>query len=81
MLWFTYHKGLSPLAEEGALADQVISHIIYRHPATDRLLLSPERQVITRLLQEGHDYALFIFSDREQENWHFCSMCAWSFLR
>lgn len=49
-------------------------HIIYCRLSADRLLLGAEREIITRLLRQGHDYALFIFSDREQHNWHFVNV-------
>ena len=37
----------------------------------DTLLVGSERLVISRLLSEGHDRALFVFSDRDRERWHF----------
>ena len=49
-------------------------HVIYCQLDCDRLLLGPERQVITRLLRDGHDYSLFIFSDSTQTNWHFVNV-------
>jgi hypothetical protein len=48
-------------------------HIIYARLGADRLLLGPERQVVTRLLQH-HPYALFIFSDRSRTHWHFVNV-------
>jgi hypothetical protein len=48
-------------------------HIIYSRLDADRLLLAPQRQVVTDLLRE-HPYALFIFSDREQTDWHFVNV-------
>lgn len=36
-----------------------------------RLLVTSERLVIEKLLSEGHDRALFVFSDRDRERWHF----------
>ena len=48
-------------------------HIIYVHLNTDRLLLTAERPIISRLLG-NHPYALFIFSNREQTHWHFVNV-------
>ena len=45
-------------------------HLIYTQLDSPRLLLTAERPIISRLLQE-HPYALFIFSNREQTDWHF----------
>ena len=44
-------------------------HVIYTHLNSDRLLLTAERRVITQLLK-NHLYALFIFSNRDQTEWH-----------
>ena len=44
-------------------------HVIYAHLNSDRLLLTAERRVITQLLK-NHLYALFIFSNRDQTEWH-----------
>ncbi len=48
-------------------------HIIYVHLNTDRLLLTTERPIISRLLG-NHPYTLFIFSNREQTHWHFVNV-------
>jgi hypothetical protein len=48
-------------------------HIIYSRLGADRLLLAPQRQVVTDLLRE-HPYALFVFSDRGQTDWHFVNV-------
>ena len=45
-------------------------HFIYTQLSLDRLLLTAERPIISRLLT-NHPYALFIFSNREQTDWHF----------
>lgn len=37
----------------------------------DRLLLEPERRVIEKLYGEGHDRALFVFSNSNRDRWHF----------
>ncbi len=44
-------------------------HVIYTHLNSDRLRLTAERRVITQLLK-NHLYALFIFSNRAQTEWH-----------
>lgn len=44
--------------------------IIYAHLNSDRLLLGDERPVVNRLLQ-GHPYVLCLFSDIQQQQWHF----------
>ncbi len=48
-------------------------HIIYVHLASDQLSLSKERRIVTKLLQ-NHLYALFIFSNRAQNTWHFVNV-------
>ena len=48
-------------------------HVIYARLNADRLLLTLERPVISRLLQD-HPYTLFIFSNREQTDWHFVNV-------
>ena len=45
-------------------------HIIYIRMASDQLSLKDERLVVTRLLKD-HLYALFIFSNKSQDKWHF----------
>ena len=44
--------------------------IIYTRLDSDRLRLTDERPIITRLLR-AYPYALFIFSNSEQNHWHF----------
>ena len=67
-------------AAADALAEdpQVIAYhdyfkIIYARLNADRLLLSDERLVVNRLLQE-HPYLLCLFSDRQQQQWHFLNI-------
>ena len=45
-------------------------HLIYTRLDSDRLLLTAERPIISRLLRD-HPYALFVFSNRDQTDWHF----------
>ncbi len=47
--------------------------IIYARLNSDRLLLGDERPVVNRLLQE-HPYLLCLFSDSEQQQWHFVNI-------
>ena len=47
--------------------------VIYARLNSDRLLLTAERPVISKLL-EDHPYALFVFSNREQTDWHFVNV-------
>lgn len=48
-------------------------HVIYARLNADRLLLTAERPVISRLLQD-HPYTLFVFSNQEQTDWHFVNV-------
>ena len=48
-------------------------HVIYARLNSDRLLLTAERPVISKLL-EDHPYTLFVFSNREQTDWHFVNV-------
>ncbi len=48
-------------------------HVIYARLASDKLLIGDERPVVSRLLQE-HPYALFVFSNSRQENFHFLNV-------
>ncbi len=48
-------------------------HVIYTRMAKDRLLLTEERQVALKLLNE-HPYSLFVFSDSQQDRWHFVNV-------
>jgi hypothetical protein len=47
--------------------------IIYARLNSDRLLLGDERPVVNRLLQE-HPYLLCLFSDKQQQQWHFVNI-------
>ena len=65
-----------PKAADDALAEDPLLfaessdfHILYCRLASDRLRLTDERAVVNRLLLE-HPYALFVFSDQSQTNWH-----------
>ncbi|MDE0187332.1 MAG: Eco57I restriction-modification methylase domain-containing protein [Candidatus Poribacteria bacterium] len=80
-----YDQRNAPLSYQGgdALANDPILlaaggtdgafHIIYVHLNTDRLLLTAERPIISRLLG-NHPYAMFVFSNREQTHWHFVNI-------
>jgi hypothetical protein len=48
-------------------------HVIYGRLASDRLLLGAERPVVARLVKE-HPYALFVFSNKAQDRWHFLNV-------
>jgi len=48
-------------------------HIIYGRLQSQRLLASDERPVVTQLLN-NHPYALFIFSNYNQDQWHFLNV-------
>ena len=48
-------------------------HVIYARLNSDCLLLTAERPVISRLLRD-HPYTLFVFSNREQTDWHFVNV-------
>jgi len=48
-------------------------HVIYGRLASDALLLGHERPVVSKLLQD-HPYALFIFSDKSRNRWHFLNV-------
>lgn len=47
--------------------------VIYARLNSNQLLLNLERPVVTQLLKE-HPYALFIFSNANQERWHFLNV-------
>ena len=47
--------------------------VIYARLNSDRLLLTAERPVISKLL-ENHPYTLFVFSNQEQTDWHFVNV-------
>ncbi len=44
--------------------------VICSHLNSDKLLLGLERPVIKKLIAEGHDYALFVFANKAQDQWH-----------
>jgi hypothetical protein len=48
-------------------------HIIYCHLQSDHLLLGEERQIIKNLIQD-HPFALYLFSDVSQTQWHFVNV-------
>ncbi len=48
-------------------------HVIYAQLNSDSLLLGLERPVVARLLQD-HPYALFVFSNKAQDCWHFLNV-------
>ena len=50
-------------------ADNSDFQLIYTRLNSERLPLTAERPIISRLLN-AHPYALFIFSNREQTDWH-----------
>lgn len=52
---------------------QDIFQIIYLHLASDKLLLTPERMLINKLIP-NHPDSLFVFSDKAQERWHFVNV-------
>jgi type I restriction-modification system DNA methylase subunit len=83
-----YDKVNSPLSRKGwgeqassALADDPVLfatggkdfHVIHARLKSDRPLLGMERPVVSRLLQD-HPYALFIFSNAGQDQWHFLNV-------
>ncbi len=47
--------------------------VIYARLNSERLLLTAERPVISKLL-EDHPYTLFVFSNQEQTDWHFVNV-------
>jgi type I restriction-modification system DNA methylase subunit len=48
-------------------------HVIYIHLATEKLSLDSERKIVTQLLKD-HPDALFIFSNLQQNTWHFVNV-------
>jgi hypothetical protein len=48
-------------------------HVIYCRLASDALARGFERPVVTQLLRE-HPYALFVFSNKGQTDWHFLNV-------
>src|SRR2546428_11709547 len=47
--------------------------VIYARLESDRLLLGQQRSVISRVLRD-HPYALFVFSNKPQDRWHFVNV-------
>jgi len=47
--------------------------VIYSRLDNENLLLTAQRQIITRLLRE-HPYAMFVFSNKNQDKWHFVNV-------
>ena len=85
-----YQRVNEPLSRRGwtdsasqALADDPILfagggenndfHVIYGRLASHRLLFGNERPVVSRLVKE-HPYALFVFSNKAQDRWHFLNV-------
>jgi type I restriction-modification system DNA methylase subunit len=83
-----YDKANSPLSRKGwgeqassALADDPTLfatggkdfHVIHSRLRSEKLLMGMERPVVSRLLQD-HPYALFIFSNASQDQWHFLNV-------
>lgn len=70
-------KQRSALAEDPTLfagaGDGCGFQVIYCRLASDRLLITPERTVVSKL-QPEHPYALFVFSNRDQDRWHFVNV-------
>jgi len=48
-------------------------HIVYNRLASDRLLIGPQRPVISQLVQQ-HPYGLYVVSNRAQSHWHFVNV-------
>jgi len=48
-------------------------HIIYSRLDSDKLLLGQQRSVISKLIRD-HQYALFIFSNKARDRWHFVNV-------
>ena len=74
--------GWTPTAADALAEDPVVFavggeggafHIIYCRLRSEKLLRGPERSVISQLLQE-HPYALFVFSNENQDQWHFVNV-------
>jgi hypothetical protein len=53
--------------------DGGVFHVIYCRLTSKNLSRGLERPVVTQLLRE-HPYALFIFSDKSQTDWHFLNV-------
>ena len=83
-----YDKSNSPISRKGwgeqassALMDDPVLfakggtdfHVIHARLKSEKLLMGMERPVVSRLLQ-NHPYALFIFSNANQDQWHFLNV-------
>jgi type I restriction-modification system DNA methylase subunit len=83
-----YDRANSPISRKGwgeqassALADDPVLfatagkdfHVIHARLKSDKLLMGTERPVVSRLLQD-HPYALFVFSNANQHQWHFLNV-------
>jgi hypothetical protein len=75
-------QGLSDTANKALAEDPILFasggadndfHIIYTRLASDRLLIGQERPIVSKLIQT-HPYALFVFSNNNQERWHFLNV-------
>lgn len=63
------------LAQDPRLYGQAAGefYVIYAHLAADKLKLTDERTVIPQLLKQ-YPYALFVFADKTQTNFHFVNV-------
>jgi hypothetical protein len=73
-------KGWGELASAALAEDPVLFatggndfHVIHARLNSDKLLMSLERPVVSRMLQ-NHPYALFVFSNAKQDRWHFVNV-------
>jgi len=48
-------------------------HVIHACLNSEKLLITKERPVVARLLRD-HPYALFVFSNRNEDHWHFVNV-------
>src|SRR5437867_7411328 len=66
-----------PLADDPVLfaggGEGEVFHVIYCRLASNALSRGFERPVVTQLLRE-HPYALFVFSNKGQADWHFLNV-------
>ncbi|MGO9269622.1 MAG: Eco57I restriction-modification methylase domain-containing protein [Terriglobia bacterium] len=83
-----YNRANSPLSRRGwnaTAADSLAAdpalfatggdgfHIIHSQLPTDKLLMGQERPVVSQLLKD-HPYALFVFSNKSLNRWHFLNV-------
>ena len=73
-------RGWSSAAVDALAGDPILFatggdgfHIIHSRLSTDSLLMGQERPVVSQLLKE-HPYALFVFSNRALNRWHFLNV-------